>query len=974
MTSEKELAEQHMEKDIDETASNHYTSHAEISLGETEGAMYGDRGITKSRGSHAQHWEFDDEEDEQVDLRPEKFTEYYDQMLIEARRRSFVDQQMIAGQQEQTLRLQTEGLTTKKALRKIEVLIQEHYQGEVRLTEKQIDELKEEQYNLEAKLEKIQDQLARTKSRNEIDDEVMYGTPTSAQRRLWKDIEELSLRKTDLEEEEHHQEQSHQRQERMADLLYRQMKEEEEDQEREEELLKQQEQLKLSQMRLDQKVQQFKQEQEDYMTSLEKETFVKKKRVNKEDQVPSRSRPKESTPIQTANTERPRPPPLTEDRIEAHPRRTTSGYRRDTTEGQSPLPTRLSVDELRAQIDQTLIDEEEQNLLQLLAGVMQASQGTAPSREQAQLLARLAQQQTQQNHGRQPRRRTTSGIDHDTAGYQLPNRVSNSLPQRGRSDSVGTAYPRRTGVTTAPATTSAYPNTTTVGSNYAGIPAYTLGNTTMPAPPPYVSVAGGNPTAAGQMGMNTNMMTQHPVMGMPVPVMPGPMYMNVNPGYPMFPNKPMIQLDYFDGKANFQNWRSWFEDQCHINNWDLQQRLNYLKISLKGAARGVFRTLTPAQAQDYNQIMRALKERFGSLETKESLKTELKTLRKRPKETMKEFAFRIQDLVWKAHPEHPRECQDEIARDHFLDALPYDIQKDIRKQAEPIHSLTDVVQRAVKVEHANLLGPAPRMKTIEVQEEDDSSFQVNEVTQSRSTTLNNHQPRSKQRAVTFSTPPPSPSRNRTTSQSTEVPWEQQVEKMVNQLWNKLEQKIQQHPNNQMRSPGRGERNRFLDRERATNGMVTPAQQMGLTQDQCALAGLCFNCAQPGHYAAQCPLRNHDGYHRTVPYAGQQMGHQKTYQYQPMRQGGPCSPQSGAVAFNRSPQPPLDVNYQKIPARAAPIYVCQGGFDSLAPSGSYITIEEHTNSQARPVMIQTEDSRTTGTRPEMLDIGTNTQSN
>ena len=99
-----------------------------------------------------------------------------------------------------------------------------------------------------------------------------------------------------------------------------------------------------------------------------------------------------------------------------------------------------------------------------------------------------------------------------------------------------------------------------------------------------------------------------------------------------------------------------------MNQWNDEQKGNYLSTSLKGSALSLLRNLPSGTRQDYKELVAALEGRFGSAHQQELHRFKFKSRLRRRDESLQELAEDLEHLARLAYPLAPEEMKDLLAR------------------------------------------------------------------------------------------------------------------------------------------------------------------------------------------------------------------------------------------------------------------------------------------------------------------------
>lgn len=121
-----------------------------------------------------------------------------------------------------------------------------------------------------------------------------------------------------------------------------------------------------------------------------------------------------------------------------------------------------------------------------------------------------------------------------------------------------------------------------------------------------------------------------------------------------------------DGNEIWSEFIRYFENVAVLNNWNLDHRRRILFTTFRGQAETYAYGLPEEQRNDYEELVKAMDNRFGHKAMKESYVAEAKLRRKKEGESYRDFAQCLEDLYRRAHPES-REYVQECSLKTFLD-------------------------------------------------------------------------------------------------------------------------------------------------------------------------------------------------------------------------------------------------------------------------------------------------------------------
>lgn len=137
------------------------------------------------------------------------------------------------------------------------------------------------------------------------------------------------------------------------------------------------------------------------------------------------------------------------------------------------------------------------------------------------------------------------------------------------------------------------------------------------------------------------------------------------------PDEPKFRLPYFNGKTDFQSFWAIFEIGIRKFKWDGEKQVEHLMCSLKDDALA-FVTKLPAQTRgNIRTLYSALDQRYGDYLLPEQYRENLNQVKKNARETLVEFASRVEEMVNKAYPQlNPPELVSTLTIENVLRGLP----------------------------------------------------------------------------------------------------------------------------------------------------------------------------------------------------------------------------------------------------------------------------------------------------------------
>ena len=158
-----------------------------------------------------------------------------------------------------------------------------------------------------------------------------------------------------------------------------------------------------------------------------------------------------------------------------------------------------------------------------------------------------------------------------------------------------------------------------------------------------------------------------------------------------------IKVAEFDGKAEWRDYKSHFDACSSINGWDDTEKGLFLAAALRGQAQCVLGDLPLESQCDFENLVKALEERFAPPNQTDLYRVQLKERRQKANESLPELGQAIRRLVNKAYPKAPAEVRETLSMENFLDALISSEMRIRTKQSRP-SNLNQAICLAVELE------------------------------------------------------------------------------------------------------------------------------------------------------------------------------------------------------------------------------------------------------------------------------------
>ncbi|GBL89656.1 hypothetical protein AVEN_104613-1 [Araneus ventricosus] len=145
---------------------------------------------------------------------------------------------------------------------------------------------------------------------------------------------------------------------------------------------------------------------------------------------------------------------------------------------------------------------------------------------------------------------------------------------------------------------------------------------------------------------------------------------NYFPAKPEFiSSRPTVKPLTFDGQTSWTVFKTQFNVVSSTNGWTDFVKASQLVTSLRGSAAEVLQGIPADKLTDLTTIEKALESRFGDRHLTQFYRTELKTRRQKPGESLQELAADVERLMSLAYAECPQDVRDSLAAQYFVDAI-----------------------------------------------------------------------------------------------------------------------------------------------------------------------------------------------------------------------------------------------------------------------------------------------------------------
>ncbi|GBN31869.1 hypothetical protein AVEN_86952-1 [Araneus ventricosus] len=134
-------------------------------------------------------------------------------------------------------------------------------------------------------------------------------------------------------------------------------------------------------------------------------------------------------------------------------------------------------------------------------------------------------------------------------------------------------------------------------------------------------------------------------------------------------SRPTIKSLTFDGQTSWTVFKTQFDVVSSTNGWTDFVKASQLVASLRGSAAEVLQGIPADKLTDLTTIKKALESRFGDSHLTQFYRSELKTRRQKPGESLQVLAADVERLMSLAYAECPLDVRESLAAQYFVDAI-----------------------------------------------------------------------------------------------------------------------------------------------------------------------------------------------------------------------------------------------------------------------------------------------------------------
>jgi len=130
------------------------------------------------------------------------------------------------------------------------------------------------------------------------------------------------------------------------------------------------------------------------------------------------------------------------------------------------------------------------------------------------------------------------------------------------------------------------------------------------------------------------------------------------------------RLPFYNGKGDWRTFMIQLQIIAERNNWSPHQQAEEILLVLKDEALNFATELTPEIRSSFRLLNAEMERRFGNNNFPETYRRELLCAKKQYKETIHEYAARIENMVRKAYPGMDRQLFNNLSIEYMLAGLP----------------------------------------------------------------------------------------------------------------------------------------------------------------------------------------------------------------------------------------------------------------------------------------------------------------
>ena len=158
--------------------------------------------------------------------------------------------------------------------------------------------------------------------------------------------------------------------------------------------------------------------------------------------------------------------------------------------------------------------------------------------------------------------------------------------------------------------------------------------------------------------------------------------------------KMVVKPETYEGKGDWAEYISHFEDCAELGGWDNKSKCLVLAANLRGAARKYYTGLGNDEKKDYIKLVSALRRRFGGEHRQNSWLSKLEMRKRKSGESVADMGDDIWQMTQRAYYDFDHRSQEQLALKHFYRVIDPEMKvKCVENKCTTIADAVDVVER-----------------------------------------------------------------------------------------------------------------------------------------------------------------------------------------------------------------------------------------------------------------------------------------
>jgi hypothetical protein len=139
-----------------------------------------------------------------------------------------------------------------------------------------------------------------------------------------------------------------------------------------------------------------------------------------------------------------------------------------------------------------------------------------------------------------------------------------------------------------------------------------------------------------------------------------------------------IKPSAYDGKQSFHLYKLQFDTISGLNQWDENERAQYLVASLCGGALSVLSNISATDRLSYEKLCKILNDRFTQNKSSDLAVIKLDNRVRGRTETLQSYGFEMEQLVSSAYPSLSEDAREIILKERFVRGLDSELRRQIK--------------------------------------------------------------------------------------------------------------------------------------------------------------------------------------------------------------------------------------------------------------------------------------------------------